>query len=323
MRFWKFYAMTLFLFAVVPSSTAEVPALNFQDKIGIEEVNRTLKGINKQKTGEKTFYFGFDLRAGPLEDARQYLPFLGYLNRATGYDFRLRFTPKSSSIIDGLGSGKVDFAALGAVSFIQAREKYGALSLARGVNGFGRTEYRSAIVVSPDGPIRNFDGLKGARFAFGSSSSTQGYLIPRIVLMEQGVLLDDFASYGFTGSHKSCADAVISGAFDACGMQDTMARLMAGEGALRILHMSRYYPSSGMAANKGIPPAVLEKVKRALLDFDPLGRDKEGLYNWQKTEMPNGFKAGGAADYAVLRGWMVRLGALKRAGASKSGKTPQ
>ncbi len=87
--------------------------------------------------------------------------------------------------------------------------------------------------------------------------------------------------------------------------------------------MSRYYPSSGMAANKDVPPTALKKVKRALLDFDPLGRDKEGLYNWQKTEMPNGFKAGGAADYAVLRDWMVRLGALKRTGAPKSGKMPQ
>lgn len=319
MRFWKLFVVTVFLFAAVPSLADEGPSLNLQDRISVDEVNRALEERGEQTGEEKTFSFGFDLRAGPLEDARQYLPFLDYLDRSTGYGFKLRFTPKSSSIIEDLGTGKIDFAAIGAVSFIQALEKYGALSLARGVNNLGRIEYQSLIVVSPESPIRNLGELKGRRFAFGSVSSTQGYLIPRIVLMERGIALDDLAAYDFTGSYRNCANAVITGAFDACGMQDTMARFMAGEGLVRILHASRYYPSSGIAANKDIPPAVLEKVKRALLDFDPLGRDKGGLYNWRKTEMPNGFKAGAPSDYIVLRDWMDRLGRLDGTPASKRG----
>ncbi len=321
MRFWKACVTALLLLPGAPSLADEGPALNFQDRVSIGEVNRILREKIKQTTEKKTFYFGFDIRADPFEDAQQYVPFLDYLDRATGYDFKLHLTLKNSSIVDDLGTGKVDFAAIGAVSFIQAREKYGVLSLARGVNGSGKTEYQSAIVVSPGSPIRNVAELKGKRFAFGSASSTQGYLIPRIVLKEQGVLLNDLAAYSFMGTHKKCAETVISGVSDACGMQDAMAKAMAGEGLLRVLYMSRYYPSSGIAANKDVAPGVLKKVKRALLGFDPLGRDKEGLYDWQKTEMPNGFKAGGAADYAVLRDWMVRFGILKKTGAPESGKT--
>jgi ABC-type phosphate/phosphonate transport system substrate-binding protein len=37
--------------------------------------------------------FGFDHRASPEEDVKQYLPFLDYLSRVTGYHFEIHFTP--------------------------------------------------------------------------------------------------------------------------------------------------------------------------------------------------------------------------------------
>ena len=36
--------------------------------------------------------------------------------------------------------------------------------------------------------------LRGRRFAFGSVSSTQGHLIPRIVMLEHGIRLADLGS---------------------------------------------------------------------------------------------------------------------------------
>ena len=48
-------------------------------------------------------------------------------------------------------------------------------------------------------------------------------IIPRISLLEQGVALEDLARYEFTGSHRNCAKAMLSGRFEACAIQDTMA----------------------------------------------------------------------------------------------------
>ena len=39
----------------------------------------------KPKQDVNVLLFGFDLRATPEEDAKQYLPFLKYLEKATGY----------------------------------------------------------------------------------------------------------------------------------------------------------------------------------------------------------------------------------------------
>ena len=177
----------------------------------------------------------------------------------------------------------------------------------RGINAQGKASYQSMIVVAPDSPIKNLQQLKGKHFAFGSADSTQGHLIPRIVLHEAGIELEDFVSYDYTGSHSACANAVASAKFDACGMQDTMAQSMETSGLLRIIHRSREYPSSGIAVHKNVPPEVITKVRQALLEFDPLLRHESGLYHWERTEMPGGFVAAADTDYAELTEWLVKL----------------
>jgi phosphonate transport system substrate-binding protein len=258
------------------------------------------------------FTVGFDVRNTQLEDARQYQPLLDYLSRATGYGFKLRFSRKSESIADLLGSGSLDFAFIGAHTYLEAREKYGVVPLVRGLNSLGKAEYRSAIVVRSDSRLGSIEELRGRRFAFGGQRSTQGHLIPMISLFEHGLGLSDLAGHGFTGSHRNCAQAVAKGEFDAGGMQDTLASEYAAEGILKIIEMSRYYPSSGVAANKRVPADVLARVRKAFLDFQPRGRDAGELYNWDKTEMPNGFTDARDDDYAELRQYALKFDLLRR-----------
>ena len=273
----------------------------------------TKAGLRRRSSISTPIRFGFDRRSTPQEDARQYLPLLDYLHRATGYRFELRFTPKGKSIVDELGNGHVQFAAIGAGSYIQARREYGVIPISRGLNSEGKAEYRSAIVVRTDSELRSIDQLRGKRFAFGNRTSTQGHLIPRITLAQHGLLLNDLAGHAYTGSHRDCADAVISGAFDAGGLQDTMAEHLAGTEVLRILFTSDYYPSSGIAVNRSIPAEIRERVTRALLDFQPMGRDAKDLYRWERTEMPNGFVAASHDDYAPLLRWTQQFGLLESA----------
>ena len=290
--------------------------IDFEDRVHDAE----LKTMSSTPRNGQAFFFGFDLRASPQEDARQYLPLLDYLEQATGYRFELRFTPKNRQVADELGAGRIHFAAIGATSYVRAREQYGAIALVRGLNYNNKAEYRSMIVVRPDSPLRRVGDLRGKRVAFGDFDSTQGHLIPRIVLRTHGIGIRDLGGYAYTGSHRNCANAVVVARFDACGMQDTMAQSLAGEGLLRILYTSDYYPSSGIAANQDVPAEVRKKVLQALLDFDPEGRHKAALYNWDKTEMPKGFVAAREEDYAGLRQWLIKFRLMAATGtAGKSG----
>ncbi|MFN3479685.1 MAG: phosphate/phosphite/phosphonate ABC transporter substrate-binding protein, partial [Thermodesulfovibrionales bacterium] len=233
--------------------------------------------------------FGFDLRLGPKEDVRIYLPFLRYLEHNTGNRFSLRFTEKYEDTVENLGKGITHFAALGPVNCILANKRYGTGCLVMGLNSDGKPEYRAVIFTSINSPIESLKDLKGKTFAFGDRYSTQGHIIPRKMLEDKGISLEDLKGYVFTGSHANTARAVLNGEYDAGGIQDTLAMRLVSEGKIKILATSKPYPSSLICYNKNVDPVILKAVKAALLSFDPKGKHAGILVDWDKTEMPNGF----------------------------------
>jgi len=308
------------LFLLISCDTSnDIPVQNINDeKIISDSQLEHLQQNGHYKHSEnntihnhETFYFGFDLRASPQEDAAQYLPFLKYLENTTGYRFKLHFTSKNSSAVDELGKDVTQLSAIGATSFLEAQAKYDAISLVRGLNKQNKAEYQSVFVVRPNSKIRKITDIKGKRLAFGSTDSTQGHLIPRIMLKENGINLNHLRTYDYTGSHQNCAEAVVSGKFDVCGMQDQLANKLASQGLIKIIHTSKYYPSSGIAASKHIEAEALQKITQALLDFSPNGKHKQGLFHWERTEMPLGFTKTSQDDYDELKQWSIKLGFLQ------------
>lgn len=261
--------------------------------------------------GDGRLYVGYDRRLDPKEDVKMYVPLLRYLERTTNYRFQLHPTSKDGNVVDDLGHGTIQFAIVGTLSYLQAHSRYGAQALVRGLNADGRDVYRAAIVTRPRSPLQSLSDLRGKTFAFGASNSTQGHLIPRILLKQAGLRLGDLAAYEYTGSHSEVANAVISGRLDAGGMQDTLATSLANRGLLRILALSADYPSSGVVVGPGVDPVVVDAVRRALLAFEPTGKDAAGLYHWEQTEMPRGFTSAQDSDYAELQTWAERFGLLK------------
>lgn len=267
--------------------------------VDLKEINPS--GSTDEPKLAPSFSFGFDPRASLEEDTRQYLPLLEYLSQKTGYNFDLRIASMGEVLADQLSTGDVQIAAVGAVSLLRADKTGDVEPLVQGMNNDGSTTYRAAIVVAADSDARDLSDLRGTRLALGNVDSTQGHVIPSIMFRKAGMTPDDFASHVFTGSHQNCANAVILGRADACGMQGAMADQLSKAGQLRILAWSDRYPTSGIAVNRSIGQEAIDRIRAALLEFDPEGRDREGLYNWDRTEMPGGFAAASDADYEVLR----------------------
>ncbi len=236
-----------------------------------------------------TLWFGFDLRLGPKEEVMIYTPFLKYLEKTTGRRFRIKFTKQYEDTVENLRKGITHFAAIGTLSYAVGKNQSGIEYMVSGVNKEGDPMYHAVIITKPDSSIRELTDLKGKSFAFGSKMSTQGHLIPRKMLDDAGITLDDLGSYVYTGSHTDTAKAVLNGEFDAGGIQDTLAKRLLSEGKVKIVKMSKPYPSSLIAYNSAVAPETVEEVRAALLAFEPMGKHKDMLYNWNKTEMPMGF----------------------------------
>jgi len=252
---------------------------------------------------EPVYVFGFDRRLEPKEDVRIYSGLLEYLERVTGYRFRLHVTPRTGSLVHEMLDERVDFAAAGTLTYLQVRETSEALMLVSGINIHGENSYRSLIVTRPDSSLNSLQDLVNHSFAFGSTNSTQGYLIPRIMMSQADIQLTDLRSYEFTRSHFETSNAVISGRVDAGAIQDTLGRSLVEQGLVRIIAQSDLYPSSGIIAGAHVPAEVAEAVQQALLAFNPSYLNGLELYHWERTEMPNGFALVTDGAYDELRQW--------------------
>ena len=293
----------MLVFLISGCQTSEPEKIDLQKTVSAAQLRAMVK------TPIKYYYAGFDRRLEPSEDVKMYVPLLNYLERTTGYKFRLRVFSEDVNIAREMGLGQVQFAIIGPVSLLQA-EKYGIKSLVTGITEDGTSSYRAMIVTQPGSPIKSIQDLRGRTLAFGSRTSTQGYLIPRIMLAQAGLNLSDLASFESFQSHADAANAVISGQFDAAALQDTLAEKLAAQGLVRIVATSDYYPCSGISVAAGVDPSVVAAVQKALLEFEPQGKDRNGLYQWDNSEMPKGFRLTEGDPYAVFRPWAERFGLL-------------
>lgn len=284
--------------------------------------NSTLRQVSLQPSAEQLlpealkregtfYYFGFDRRLEPAEDARMYVPFLEYLERATGHRFRLRPLTRSGSTVEALGAGTVQFAAIGTLGYAEAHKRFGVTALAAARTPDGTAYYRGLIVARPGSRIRTLEDLRGKSFAFGAATSTQGHLIPRVMLQQAGLALSDLASFQYHTSHVDTANAVMSGRFDAGAIQDTLGRDLARQSLVRIVAESDPFPSSTISAGPDVPEEVVAAVRKALLDFDPTGRDAPALYHWEHSEMPLGFVPVDADALARVEKLAEDVGLLK------------
>jgi phosphonate transport system substrate-binding protein len=256
--------------------------------------------------------FGFNLRLGLTEDVRIYTPFLEYLEEATGKGLRIKFTEKYEDTVENLGKGVVQFALIDSLSYVIGREKYGhnIEYLASGVNHEGDAKYRAVIFTRPESDIHSIEDIKNRSFAFGPRMSTQGHLIPRKMLEDAGILLKGLDHYVYTGSHINTVRAVLNGEYDAGGVQDTLAHRMAAGGKIRILKISKPYPSSIIAYNGSADKTTVEAVRSALLAFEPDKKHKDMLADWNRTEMPLGFITVGESEFYKIAVLARRYGLL-------------
>lgn len=301
---WAVVVLTLIIMFFISGCQASAPIkIDLQKTVSSKQLQKMVK------TKVEYYYVGFDRRLEPSEDVKMYVPLLNYLDRTTGYKFRLRVFPQDADIAREMEQKQIQFAIIGPVSLLRA-EKYGAKNLVIGITENGTSSYRAMIVTRPGSPIKSIQDLRGRTLAFGARTSTQGYLIPRILLAQAGLNLSDLASFESFQSHADAANAVLSGQFDAAALQDTLAKKLAAQGLVKIVTTSAYYPCSGISVAPGIDPAVVAAVQKALLEFDPQGKDRHGLYQWDNSEMPKGFRQAENDPYAVYRPWAERFGLL-------------
>lgn len=248
---------------------------------------------------DNTVLFGVLPRDNPVSTYSRYQPLVDYLGKTVGEKFELHLEKNYQDVVDSLGRGRIHFAILGPLTYLDAYRRFDAPPIARSKTERGETFFRSVIVTDINGSIKELPQLVDKKFAFGALWSTSGNLIPRYMLAVAGIHLDDLQEYRNFGHSDTVAKKIIGKEFDAGSISESTAERYLPYG-LRVIATSDPIPTGPVAVSPKTPYPLMKKVQQALL---AMADDQEGKKVLDKLDfdLKGGFIAASDADYSGIR----------------------
>lgn len=243
--------------------------------------------------------FGVIPRYNPLVMYKRYQPIMDYLTAETPYRFELKISRDYSEAVRFLREGITPISSLGDVTFTEASTLYGAIPILKPLNREGSPYYRSAIIVSQNSPLTSLAELKGKSMVFGSPHSTSGNLVPRYMLWNSGIRLQELSSITNLKHHDAVAKAVLKGQYAAGAVKDVIAHKYMSHG-LRVLAYSDPLPSVPFVVRKEASPEFIRSVKQALLKLDRNNPEHKKIMDTWDDEFKYGFAEANSADYRKI-----------------------
>jgi phosphonate transport system substrate-binding protein len=229
----------------------------------------------------------------------KYQPLVDYLADATGWPWELQVSLDYEQTAQSLCSGKLDLAYLGPFTYVRAHESCGAIPVVR-LATRGLADYRSVILVRDESRYQGLADLRGAMFAFGSPLSTSSHMIPRLMLIEAGLVPGRDIVCRYYGHHDQAARAVLLGEADACGVRDIVGDRFVGRG-LRVLESSRAIPNFPLVVAPTLQASERRKLVSVLVERPEQDPAVRGLMESWDEEIAGGFAPVSDADYDIVR----------------------
>lgn len=197
----------------------------------------------------------------------QRIPLQNYLKQYMGRDVKLVTLNSYSATLDSLSDGSIDFACLGAVTYVRGRAKMGLVPL---VQRESDLQFHSIIIANTSKQIYSLNDLKGKQFAFGDINSTSGHIIPYLEMKRAGINPDKDIQSRYSGEHSATVKLVEMGIVDAGAVDESVFNAMIKDGRadqsrLRVIYTSRPFVDYVYVARPGVSDSAREKFSAALL----------------------------------------------------------
>ena len=205
----------------------------------------------------------------PTELYKKFSPLAAYLTSETGKKVIVKISKGYQQHIDTIGNDQMDLAYMGPAAYVEMTEKYGKKPLLACQEISGKPFLHGMIIVKSDSAIKTLAGLAGKRFAFVDRESTMGYFLPRVMMQEAGLKLEQLGQADFLNSHPNVALAVLHGYYDAGAVKDDTFYTYQGRG-LKMLAQSPPVQEHIFLASSRMPEALVATIRQALLNLhDP------------------------------------------------------
>ena len=206
-------------------------------------------------------------------------------------------------VVEGLGSGQVDFGFIPPFAYVLANKENDADVILKSLNKDGEASYKSQFLVRSDSDIQSFADIKGKRVAFVDPSSTSGYIFPAAHLKMEGIDLEKDIDYMYSGGHDKSLQLLLNGDVDLISTFSTIIDRYkeefpdAGE-KTRVLGYTADIPNISVTVNGKMDKELKENIKNALLK---IVESDEGSEMLKVLFNMYGFVEATDADYDIIR----------------------
>ncbi len=190
----------------------------------------------------------------------------------SGLPVRVTVASDYAAVIEALRNRTADLAFLHPAGYVLARREAKATIVVKN-RWHGKTSFTARIFVRRDSGLRRLEDLRGRTIAFVDPASSSGYIYPMVLLVQRGLVRDRdprtfFREVVFAGSHDAGMRALLNGHVDALASFDlAREQYLAPAERERVTWVAETppIPEAGIAARKGLDPAVVARMRAALL----------------------------------------------------------
>ena len=234
----------------------------------------------EKKSDEKVIKMGFV----PLKNSEQLVedvkPIADYLSQKMGVKVEAFTASNYIGVVEGIGSGSVDFGIIPPFSAVLAQKQSNAKPLLTSKGKSGKSGYTAELYVRKDSGIKSLQDVKGKKVAFVDPSSSSGYIYPGAMLVKAGINLDKDISYQFSGGHDKSLQLLLNKDVDVIATFDGVEERYGKEFPAALtdiekLASSDTIPGIMVTASSKMDKDLQEKLKQALLDMDKDPKMKE------------------------------------------------
>lgn len=243
----------------------------------------------------------------PMRDGEQLIesvaPLAQMLSDELGVTVNAFTATNYVGVVEGLGSGQVDFGFIPPFAYVLANSENKAEVILTALNRNGESSYRSQFLVRADADIHTFEDIVSKKVAFVDYSSTSGYLFPGAYLMGQSIDLENDIEYFISGGHDKSLQLLLNGDVDvATTFVDSRVRYEAdfptAMEMTRVLGYTDYIPNISVTVSDKLSTTMKEKIQTALLN---IAQDEEGAALLIELFNMYGFVPATDQDYDVIR----------------------
>lgn len=195
--------------------------------------------------------------------------FCTYLEDRLDDRITVRLVKSEDALYAGLQSGRIDLAVLDNLSY---RGHSGNLNLLANFTRSAKTTHKLLLIVSTNGSVRSLRELEkgGSSLALDQKSGSRMSFLTETLKGDPGKI---FRSISVSPQVVDALSGLLNGAYDAACVEDGLLEAVKHfdpglVSHVKVLKLSTPYASDPVAARKGLPSALLGRLKEVLAQMD-------------------------------------------------------